>query len=685
MASDTSLVFNLVARERVSDALASVKEKFAATGRLAGRGLAAGFATTAGAGIATAVAGVAGGAIAAGVAVKAFTTAAQPQLDSVAEAWELYTAKQDAAAAGGEEAAAAVKAYKDALAEMTPATRTTAEAFVGLKSDFQEWSDGLSSTTMPVFTQGIEILRDLLPTLTPFVEAAAGALGGFLDEVAAGVASADFKTWAADMSAVAGPALSDFLATIKNLAVGFGGLLAAFAPTSAGVTGGLVEMSAAFRDWGTSLQGSEGFAQFLAFAEDGQQTLGNLAGAALDLGIALAPLLGTTTMLLTLFAQLISAVPTPVLTALATTIATVTIGMKLYAAGSAVVATANTLMASTAYTAIAGWVRMQAVVVGAMIRMAAAATVNAARTAGAWAMAAARATATWLATMIRVAAVTVARFAMMAARAVIWAATMAAQWLIAMGPIGWIIAAVIALAVLIIANWDKIKKHTLMAWNWVWGKIKAVSRVIAGFVARWAGRIVGYWQDLKSGAINKARQLVSWVTRLPGRLMRAVGNLRNLLVGKGMDIVRGLWSGIKSMGSWLRSTLMGWARDLVPGPIADALGISSPSKVLADEVGRWVPAGISLGITSNLDQVRAAARAAADAAVPARSGGPLAHAGGGPGPVAAPIRTAGRPLLVTVQIGDREFGQLWIDTGREEIRKLGGTVQAVIGQKGATR
>ena len=34
-----------------------------------------------------------------------------------------------------------------------------------------------------------------------------------------------------------------------------------------------------------------------------------------------------------------------------------------------------------------------------------------------------------------------------------------------------------------------------------------------------------------------------------------------------------------------------------------ALGIGSPSKLFADEIGRWIPEGVSVGITGNLEPI----------------------------------------------------------------------------------
>uniref|UniRef100_UPI0032989CFD hypothetical protein n=1 Tax=Salmonella enterica TaxID=28901 RepID=UPI0032989CFD len=85
------------------------------------------------------------------------------------------------------------------------------------------------------------------------------------------------------------------------------------------------------------------------------------------------------------------------------------------------------------------------------------------------------------------------------------------------------------------------------------------------------------------------------------------GDLGSLLVNAGKDLIRGRWDGIVGMGRWLWDNIMNWVRTYVPGPILQFLGIASPSKLMRDEVGRWIPAGIGEGIIAN-------AAAAADAA-----------------------------------------------------------------------
>ncbi|MFC8265397.1 phage tail tape measure protein [Streptomyces cinereoruber] len=332
---------------------------------------------------------------------------------------------------------------------------------------------------------------------------------------------------------------------------------------------------------------------------------------------------------------------------------------------------------AAAGTVVASWLRMAVAATAQGARIAAAAVASAATTAGAWVLSAARMTATWLVSMLRVAATTVAQFALMAARAIVWAATMAAQWLIAMGPVGWIIAAVIGLVALIIANWDKIKQFTAAAWDMIWQKIKSIGSFILNYILGWklVSYFLSHWDKIKSGVASKGAQLLGWFKGLPGRLAGALGNLGSLLYDKGMDIVRGLWNGIKSMGGWLRDTLIGWARDLIPGPIAKALGIASPSKVMAKEVGRWIPAGVVQGIESG--------QSAVDSTMAGLVTPPnLAGAGAGAyGAAGAGGRRGGPNITVEFKSSGTPAGNYLVDEMRRQIATRGGDVQLVLGQR----
>ncbi|MBT2505161.1 hypothetical protein J7I98_04460 [Streptomyces sp. ISL-98] len=536
--------------------------------------------------VTTAVGGLAAGAAAAGIAVKAFGLATGQQMEAVRKVADLAAAAEEAAAEGGEKAAAAQKAYTDALSKLPPATQATAKAFIGLKSDFKAWSDSLSGTTMPVFTKGIGILRDLLPVLTPFVKAAASAFSEFLDGVAKGVKSAGFKQWADDMSGAAGPALTNFLQIIKNLAVGFAKLLQAFLPASDGVTGGLVSMTAAFSKWAGSLKGSEGFERFMALAREAGQLLGTLARAAINVLIAFGPLIGITSMLALKLAEVVNALPPDVLNGIAIGITAVVVAMKLYALWGGLVAVATKVWAA------AQWLLNSAFLANPI---------------------------TWIviAIIAFVAAIIYAYNESETFRRIVdtaWAwikdAVLAAVGRI-MGAIEWFreIPGKVRTWFDQAKQWSIRKMAELVIW--LRGLPSRAYNAISGLAGKLRTAASAAFQRFRDAATAKVLSFITWVRELPGRISRGIGSLGSLLYNKGMDVVSGLWRGIQSMGGWIKSQIMGWARSVIPGPIAKALGISSPSKVTTAQ-GRWIARGLVEGLTGSAKQVRSASQRLAD-------------------------------------------------------------------------
>ncbi|MET9147299.1 phage tail tape measure protein [Streptomyces sp. NPDC004042] len=119
-------------------------------------------------------------------------------------------------------------------------------------------------------------------------------------------------------------------------------------------------------------------------------------------------------------------------------------------------------------------------------------------------------------------------------------------------------------------------------------------------------RDAGHWvADFSSSAIRKFGEFVNWLRGLPGRVGQSLGDFGRLLVGKGKDLVVGLWNGVVGMTSWLVDKLAGWAKSAIPGPIAKALGINSPSRLMRDEIGRWIPPGVVEGIDAEQDTLDA--------------------------------------------------------------------------------
>ncbi|MFI5755619.1 phage tail tape measure protein [Streptomyces sp. NPDC051569] len=364
-------------------------------------------------------------------------------------------------------------------------------------------------------------------------------------------------------------------------------------------------------------------------------------------------------------------------TALAGVVMVVRGAMMVYSTVSAVVSAANAIVSASTWTVIGNWTRMMGVGLMAYARIAGAAVISGATTAAAWVGSALVSIGTWIAAVVRAGLTAAAQFLMMAARAVAWAVIMAAQWLIAMGPIGWVIAAVIALVVLIIANWSKIQAATAAVWGWVWSKIQAVGRMILSFFLNWTivGIVIKHWTAIRTGIATVTGAVLGYVRGIPGRISGVLGSLGSLLYGKGMNVVRGLWNGIKSMGGWLRGRVMSFARNMIPGPIAEALGIHSPSTVMADEVGQWIPPGIVQGAEAKQGLLTRAMASLVQVPTVAAADG----MGRQLAPGSAPLMAAGGGGTQTIRIelaGPAEVRRLF----RAIVRKDGGgSVQTAFG------
>ncbi|MFI9170504.1 hypothetical protein [Streptomyces lincolnensis] len=145
--------------------------------------------------IAAQAAPIAAGVGAAAVAVGAFAAAAAGQVSALSEASEAEKKYKDAVVehgAASKQASDASAAYGRQMAQMPPATREASAALTGLKDRYQEWSDGLASSTMPVATKAMQTFGALFPKLTPMVQGASGQLNRFVTIAAGGVASPGF-------------------------------------------------------------------------------------------------------------------------------------------------------------------------------------------------------------------------------------------------------------------------------------------------------------------------------------------------------------------------------------------------------------------------------------------------------------------------------------------------------------
>jgi phage-related minor tail protein len=228
--------------------------------------------------------------------------------------------------------------------------------------------------------------------------------------------------------------------------------------------------------------------------------------------------------------------------------------------------------------------------------------------------------------------------------AAIWAINVA----MAANPVTWIIlgvvAAVIALAAivtLVIVYWDEIVAATVAAWDWIYSKISGIVQWLVDLFMTWSlpaliakawgvirdatqaawdwirDATTTAWQAVSgavSGAVTAVREAISdawrrvreatsdaWrtvresITGAITRAREALNSVGDRFVSIGRDIVRGIVRGVSQSGGLLFGSLRSLASSALDSAMG-FLGIGSPSRLFADEVGRWIPAGIEQGI-----------------------------------------------------------------------------------------
>jgi SLT domain-containing protein/phage-related protein len=455
--------------------------------------------------------------------------------------------------------------YDEKMAAMTPATRQTAKSFQGLKDDIDKWSDSLSGTTMPLFTAGIEKIRDVLPKLTPFVRIGAREIKEFTSSFGEGQAGRVFSEFGRNLQGNAGSALGNFLTTIKNITVGVVGMINAFMPVQSDMSGGMVELTERFANFGANLGQSEGFATFMERARGAIPPIREFGSALADVASAAGPMAGFGLLMLQIFADIVAAIPTPVLELLVPAILAVNAALKLYRVYQAA-ATAATWLFTTSVTASSGAVyTSRAVMIAHRVQLVA--TTVATRAAAA---------ATWLQTMAMRAgrvALLAFRYALVVVRLAIVLTTAAFRVLaVAMlsSPIGIVIGLLVALGAVFVLLWKKSETFRNIVKSALGAVADAARAVGAWFSGPFVRFFTGAWDLLYSKVLAPIGRF--FTQTLPAAAValrvRVEAAWRHLMAN-----LTAIWLTIKArvlspIGNFFTRTIPGWAgslRDRVTG------------------------------------------------------------------------------------------------------------------------
>ena len=206
--------------------------------------------------------------------------------------------------------------------------------------------------------------------------------------------------------------------------------------------------------------------------------------------------------------------------------------------------------------------------------------------------------------------------------------------------------------------WNGVKQVFVSIWNFLVSTFKTIVSRLASVVSSMVQSVTTFFGNLLSNIIriitsilssistwaanmaNKAREagrnfltnVVNFLSQLPGRLAQIISNiisrlaqwvsqmrqkgadgarslfnavvnglasLPNKMMSVGREIVNGVWRGIQNARDHFFSSVKSFFSNIVSAA-KGALGISSPSKVFADEVGQYIPSGTEQGIKKSM-------------------------------------------------------------------------------------
>lgn len=203
----------------------------------------------------------------------------------------------------------------------------------------------------------------------------------------------------------------------------------------------------------------------------------------------------------------------------------------------------------------------------------------------------------------------------------------AAQWLLnaamSANPIAIVIAVITGLVAAFVVLWNKsdaFRNFWINLWDGIVSGTKAAIDGICKFFTETLPNafkavidfVKNNWKELLllltnpiAGAIALLYKLnpkfKEWVDGLLAKIKAWFAGMKDI----GKNILDGLWSGISNGTKWLLDKVKEWCGSIMKG-IKAFFGIKSPSRVMRDEIGKMIDAGLAEGLEGNIDMVKSA-------------------------------------------------------------------------------
>ena len=187
-------------------------------------------------------------------------------------------------------------------------------------------------------------------------------------------------------------------------------------------------------------------------------------------------------------------------------------------------------------------------------------------------------------------------------------------------PIALIVVLIAGLVVAIIGLWNNSEAFRAFVTS-AFQQIQQIAQTVIGAIVSFftvtvpnavssmlsaVGRIPGQIASFLSGALSSASSFVGSfaskavqaASRFVSGIVSGLSGLAGRVMSVGSDIVHGIWSGISGAAGWLMDRISGFANSIISN-IKGFFGIASPSKVMRDEVGKYLAEGVAVGWEKN--------------------------------------------------------------------------------------
>lgn len=141
--------------------------------------------------------------------------------------------------------------------------------------------------------------------------------------------------------------------------------------------------------------------------------------------------------------------------------------------------------------------------------------------------------------------------------------------------------------------------------NFIMGVINFIASIpgtIANFINMLITKIAYFKNNVVAFITGIRDKIISTIKELPGKIVNFLSNVKNKVVNVGTNIVKGIGEGITNGITWLKNKIKEFVGN-VTSFIKKVFKIGSPSKLMENQIGQWIPKGIGVGIEANTDSV----------------------------------------------------------------------------------